>query len=63
MFKMLPPKGFKFTGEFRAPKRGDYWVSVSSMIAERNLGYGPLKRDNWPEDDPRVILEKKEEKR
>ena len=64
MVALVPaPEGFKFTGDYRRPEKGDYWLSFSALFSGHVLSAGPHHFDKrkgnwWPKDDLRIILEK-----
>ncbi len=60
MIRITPPEGFEFTGEFRNPKKGDYWVSLTYLLQGRMKAEGPLLSSvMWTKQaDPRIILRK-----
>lgn len=49
MEKSVPPEGYKFTGEFKIPEDGDYFLSKYSV---------PTRANGYTGDAPRHILEK-----
>ena len=57
------PEGYEFTEGFKAPKKGDYWLSLTALLQENFEGkvmvMGPLGKNGWwPETHRRIIVRK-----
>ncbi len=59
------PKGFELTGEYRAPKRGDYFLEKSDTVSQANFDFKSMwlilrKVDTWRDatlDDLKRVMD------